>query len=119
MLRALSDSQPPLLLLAIYDNVLSPSPATMPRVAFWNSSRRPTAARRGGVSWPGARTGECHRSRPALTGRGPSQVVKAGKTPVLAPEEARVLIDSIEVTTVAGLRDRGAAQVSGSAAVTE
>jgi integrase len=32
--------------------------------------------------------------------------VKAGKTPVLAPEEARTLIDSIEVTTVVGLRDR-------------
>ena len=32
--------------------------------------------------------------------------VKVGKTPVLAPEEARALIDSIEVTTIAGLRDR-------------
>ena len=28
------------------------------------------------------------------------------KTPVLAPEEARVLIDSIAITTIAGLRDR-------------
>jgi site-specific recombinase XerD len=43
---------------------------------------------------------------PASSVRGPSHVVKAGKTPVLAPEEARALIDSIEVTTVAGLRDR-------------
>jgi integrase len=32
--------------------------------------------------------------------------VKVGKTPVLAPEGARALIDSIEVTTIAGLRDR-------------
>ena len=29
-----------------------------------------------------------------------------GKTPVLAPEEARALIDSIAVTTPGGLRDR-------------
>jgi site-specific recombinase XerD len=33
-------------------------------------------------------------------------VVKAGKTPVLAPEEARALIDRIEITTPVGLRDR-------------
>jgi len=33
-------------------------------------------------------------------------VVKEGKTPVLAPEEARALINSIEVTTPVGLRDR-------------
>jgi integrase len=33
-------------------------------------------------------------------------VVKAGKTPVLAPEEARALIDAIEITAHAGLRDR-------------
>ena len=33
-------------------------------------------------------------------------VVKRGKTPVLAPEEARQLADSIDVSTHAGLRDR-------------
>jgi integrase/recombinase XerC len=33
-------------------------------------------------------------------------VVKAGKTPVLTPEEARALIDAIEITTPVGLRDR-------------
>jgi integrase/recombinase XerC len=38
--------------------------------------------------------------------RGPSHSVKRGKTPVLAPEEARRLLDSIDVTTPAGLRDR-------------
>jgi integrase/recombinase XerC len=43
---------------------------------------------------------------PASSVRGPSHVVKAGKTPVLAPEEARALIDAIEITTHAGLRDR-------------
>jgi integrase/recombinase XerC len=32
--------------------------------------------------------------------------VTAGKTPVLAPEEARALIDRIEITTPVGLRDR-------------
>jgi site-specific recombinase XerC len=51
-------------------------------------------------------TGQVVPANPAHSVRGPSHVVKAGKTPVLAPEEARTLIDSIEVTTVAGLRDR-------------
>jgi integrase len=43
---------------------------------------------------------------PAAAVRGPSHRVTVGKTPVLTPEEARVLIDSIEVTTPVGLRDR-------------
>jgi site-specific recombinase XerD len=43
---------------------------------------------------------------PAGSVRGPSHSVKGGKTPVLAPEEARRLLDSINVTTPAGLRDR-------------
>jgi site-specific recombinase XerD len=43
---------------------------------------------------------------PAHSVRGPSHVVKVGKTTVLAPEEARALIDSIDITTRAGLRDR-------------
>ena len=33
-------------------------------------------------------------------------VVKRGKTPVLAPKEARQLVDSTDVSTHAGLRDR-------------
>src|SRR3712207_9546721 len=37
---------------------------------------------------------------------GPKHVVKRGKTPVLAPEEARQLLDSIDVSTPAGLRDQ-------------
>lgn len=43
---------------------------------------------------------------PAGSVRGPSHSVKQGKTPVLAPEEARQLLDSIDATTPAGLRDR-------------
>ena len=43
---------------------------------------------------------------PAASVRGPTHVVKRGKTPVLSPDEARKLLDSIKVTTHAGLRDR-------------
>jgi hypothetical protein len=38
--------------------------------------------------------------------RGPTQSVQRGKTPVLAPDEARRLLDAIDVTTPAGLRGR-------------
>ena len=38
--------------------------------------------------------------------RGPCHVVKRGKTPVLTAEEARQLLDSIDVSTTIGLRDR-------------
>ena len=51
-------------------------------------------------------TGQVVPMNPASSVRGPSQTMTAGKTPVLSPEEARTLIDSIEVTTVVGLRDR-------------
>jgi site-specific recombinase XerD len=51
-------------------------------------------------------TGQVVPVNPASSVRGPSHTVTAGKTPVLAPEEARALIDSIEVTTIVGLRDR-------------
>ena len=43
---------------------------------------------------------------PATAVRGPKHVVKRGKTPVLVPDEARQLLDSIDVSTHAGLRDR-------------
>ena len=33
-------------------------------------------------------------------------MIRKGKTPVLSADEARQLIDSIETTTVKGLRDR-------------
>jgi site-specific recombinase XerD len=43
---------------------------------------------------------------PASAVRGPKHVVKRGKTPVLDPREARQLLDSIDVSSPAGLRDR-------------
>jgi site-specific recombinase XerD len=43
---------------------------------------------------------------PASSVRGPRHSVKKGKTPVLTAEETRQLLDSIDVTTIAGLRDR-------------
>src|SRR6266700_3376706 len=43
---------------------------------------------------------------PAHTVRGPRHVVTSGQTPVLDPSEARALLDSIDVTTHSGLRDR-------------
>ena len=42
---------------------------------------------------------------PAASVRGPTHSVKRGKTPVLSPHEARALIESIDMTTPAGLRD--------------
>ena len=51
-------------------------------------------------------TGQVVPLNPAASVRGPSHVVKRGKTPVLDPAEARALLDSIDVTTVLGLRDR-------------
>ena len=38
--------------------------------------------------------------------RGPKHVVKTGKTTVLTGEQARELLDSIDISTVVGLRDR-------------
>ncbi len=43
---------------------------------------------------------------PAHAVRGPSHVIKKGKTPVLTAEEARMLFDSIDITTIVGQRDR-------------
>jgi site-specific recombinase XerD len=43
---------------------------------------------------------------PAASVRGPNHIVRKGKTPVLEPVEARALLDSIDVTTPIGLRDR-------------
>ncbi len=43
---------------------------------------------------------------PAGSVRSPSHTVTVGKTPVLSPQEARTLIDSIDITTPVGLRDR-------------
>lgn len=43
---------------------------------------------------------------PAASVRGPSHTARTGKTPVLDPSEARQLLDSIDVSTPVGLRDR-------------
>jgi integrase/recombinase XerC len=51
-------------------------------------------------------TGQVIQVNPASSVRGPSHSVKRGKTPVLDPSEARTLLDSIDVTTPIGLRDR-------------
>ena len=43
---------------------------------------------------------------PAAAVRGPTHVVKRGKTPVLQPGEVRLLLDSIDTSANGGLRDR-------------
>ncbi len=43
---------------------------------------------------------------PAASVRGPKHVVTVGRTPVLTAEEARQLLDSIDVSTITGKRDR-------------
>jgi site-specific recombinase XerD len=51
-------------------------------------------------------TGGILATNPAHAVRGPKHVVKRGKTPVLTGDEARALLDSIDTTTVVGLRNR-------------
>jgi integrase len=51
-------------------------------------------------------TGHIIEMNPAHAVRGPKYVVKRGKTPVLASDEARALLDSIDTSTVKGMRDR-------------
>ena len=50
--------------------------------------------------------GQVVAANPAAPVRGPKYTVKKGKTPVLTGEEAWQLIDSIDISTVVGLRDR-------------
>ena len=50
--------------------------------------------------------GQVVPANPAHTVRGPRHVVKTGKTAVLDPVEARALLDSIDISAHAGLRDR-------------
>jgi site-specific recombinase XerD len=45
-------------------------------------------------------------ANPASSVRGPKHVVKRGKTPVLKADQARVLLDSIDTSTIVGVRDR-------------
>lgn len=50
--------------------------------------------------------GQVVAGNPASVVRGPKHVVKRGKTPVLVPEEAHALFESIPADTLVGLRDR-------------
>jgi site-specific recombinase XerD len=50
--------------------------------------------------------GQVLATNPAHAVRGPKHVVKRGKTPVLSAKQARELLDSIDVSTLVGLRDR-------------
>lgn len=50
--------------------------------------------------------GQVMPANPAAAVRGPRHIVKKGKTPVLAPEEARRILDAIDTSTPIGLRDR-------------
>lgn len=51
-------------------------------------------------------TGHVLAINPASSVRGPKHVVKKGKTPVLDGSEARQLFDSIDTSSIIGLRDR-------------
>jgi site-specific recombinase XerD len=51
-------------------------------------------------------TGQVVAVNPAASVRGPAHSARVGKTPILDPLEARALLDSIDVETVVGLRDR-------------
>lgn len=51
-------------------------------------------------------TGHIVPVNPAAAVRGPKYVIDTGKTPVLAAEEARELMDSIPLDSIAGFRDR-------------
>ena len=50
--------------------------------------------------------GEVLPCNPSSPVRGPKHDVKNGKTPVLSVEEARGLLDGIDLSMVVGLRDR-------------
>lgn len=50
--------------------------------------------------------GQVVPSNPASSVRGPKHSVAVGSTPVLSAEEARLLLDSIDTSSVIGLRDR-------------
>lgn len=51
-------------------------------------------------------TGHIIDTNPAHAVRGPKHSMKKGKTPVLAAEEARTLLDAIDTSTLVGKRDR-------------
>ncbi len=51
-------------------------------------------------------TGGLMRHNPSLSVKGPKLTIVKGKTPVLQPTDARLLLDSIATDTVGGLRDK-------------
>jgi len=51
-------------------------------------------------------TGQVVATNPAHAVRGPKHVVKTGKTTVLDTDQARTLLDSVDIAAVVGLRDR-------------
>ena len=51
-------------------------------------------------------TGQVVATNPAHAVRGPKHVVKTGKTTVLDADQARTLLDSIDISPLVGLRDR-------------
>ena len=51
-------------------------------------------------------TGQVVATNPAHAVRAPKHVVKTGKTTVLDADQARTLLDSIDISTLVGLRDR-------------
>ena len=50
--------------------------------------------------------GQVVSSNPASVVRGPSHIVNRGRTPILSPEEAHQLFESIPTDSLVGLRDR-------------
>ena len=72
----------------------------------WRSRRSSSTWRRSGCSLTGWSSARSWPPIPAAPVRGPKYTVKKGKTPVLTQEEARELLDSIDASTVVGLRDR-------------
>ena len=50
--------------------------------------------------------GQIVSSNPASVVRGPSHIVNRGRTPILTPEEAHQLFESIPTDSLVGLRDR-------------
>ena len=51
-------------------------------------------------------TGHVLEINPAGSVRGPKYSAERGKTPVMTPDQARHLFDSIDTSTIVGLRDR-------------
>jgi len=50
--------------------------------------------------------GQVIPTNPAASVRGPKYSVRRRKTPVLSAEDTRTLFDSIDISTLIGLRDR-------------